>query len=557
MLRRRRSSFRRSTTCLFAGWLSWIAVAFVVSFTAPSLEAAGNRRPNILFLFCDDHAYQAISAYQEVSAYHLKLNRTPNIDRLAREGVRFDNCFVTNSICGPSRAVIQTGKYSHLNGFFCNGDKFDGYQQTFPKLLQKVGYQTAIIGKWHLGTHMAPQGYNYSEVLIGQGPYYNPPMLRDANGDGQRERVKYIGYTTDIITDLALDWLQKKRDPNKPFLLMVQHKAPHRNWQPGPKYLHLYDDVTIPEPDTLFDDYSGRGTPAKTQDMTIAQTMTPFDLKLTPPRNLTPEQLKVWNAAYEPKNEAFRKANLKGKDLVRWKYQRYMKDYLRCIASVDENVGRLLDYLDRTGLAANTVVIYSSDQGFYLGEHGWFDKRWIYEESLRTPLLVRWPGVAKPGTVNKDLVSNLDFAETFLDIAGAPIPSDMQGRSLVPLLKGRTPTDWRKSFYYHYYEFPGAHHVRRHYGVVDGRYKLIHFYEPDVNEWELYDLQQDPKELRSVYGEPEYARIQDRLLAELKRLRKELKVPDPDPPQSYRGGMQRYQRALEKAKQRRKELGLD
>ena len=557
MLRRRLCSFRRSRVCFLAGWLSWIAVALALTSAAAPLEAAGNRRPNILFLFCDDHAYQAISAYQEVSAYHLNLNRTPNIDRLAREGIRFDNCFVTNSICGPSRAVIQTGKYSHLNGFFCNGDKFDGHQQTFPKLLQKVGYQTAIIGKWHLGTHMAPQGYNYSEVLIGQGPYYNPPMLRDADGDGQRERVKYIGYTTDIITDLALDWLQKKRDPNKPFLLMVQHKAPHRNWQPGPKCLHLYEDVTIPEPDTLFDDYSGRGTPAKTQDMTIARTMTPFDLKLTPPRNLTPEQLKVWNAAYEPKNEAFRKANLKGKDLVRWKYQRYMKDYLRCIASVDENVGRLLDYLDRTGLAANTVVIYSSDQGFYLGEHGWFDKRWIYEESLRTPLLVRWPGVAKPGTVNKDLVSNLDFAETFLDIAGAPVPSDMQGRSLVPLLKGRTPSGWRKSFYYHYYEFPGAHNVRRHYGVVDGRYKLIHFYEPDVDEWELYDLRQDPKELRSVYGEPEYAQVQDRLLAELKRLREELKVPDPDPPQSYRGGMKRYQRALEKIKQRRKELGLD
>ena len=549
--------FQRCTARFVARWLLFVVATTMWLWGAKPARAASGRRPNILFIFCDDHAYQAISAYQEVSAYHLKLNETPSIDRLAREGMRFDNCFVTNSICGPSRAVIQTGKYSHLNGFFCNGDKFDGHQQTFPKLLQKAGYQTAIIGKWHLGTHMAPQGYDYSEVLIGQGPYYNPPMLRDANGDGQRERVKYVGYTTDIITDLALNWLQKKRDPNKPFLLMVQHKAPHRNWQPGPKYLHLYDDVTIPEPDTLFDDYSGRGTPAKTQDMTIARTMTPFDLKLTPPRNLTPEQLRIWNAAYEPKNEAFRKANLQGKDLVRWKYQRYMKDYLRCIASVDENVGRLLDYLDRTGLAENTVVIYSSDQGFFLGEHGWFDKRWIYEESLRTPLLVRWPRVVQAGSVNKDIVSNLDFAETFLDLAGVPIPSDMQGRSLVPLLKGQTPGDWRKSLYYHYYEFPGSHHVRRHYGVVDGRYKLIHFYEPDVNEWELYDLQSDPKELRSVYGEPEYASVQKRLRAELVRLRKELKVPDPDPPQSYRGGMKRYQRALEKIRQRRKELGLD
>ncbi|HID21997.1 MAG TPA: sulfatase, partial [Planctomycetaceae bacterium] len=287
---------------LAARWLLLVAFSLAWGCSIQLAWAAGDKRPNILFIFCDDHAYQAISAYQDVSAYHLRLNQTPNIDRLAREGMRFDNCFVTNSICGPSRAVIQTGKYSHLNGFFCNGDRFDGHQQTVPKLLQKVGYQTAIIGKWHLGTHMAPQGYDYSEVLIGQGPYYNPPMLRDAKGDGRRERIKYVGYTTDIITDLALDWLRKKRDPNTPFLLMVQHKAPHRNWQPGPEDLHLYDDVTIPEPDTLFDDYSGRGTPAKTQDMTIARTMTPADLKLTPPRNLTPEQLRAWNAAYGPKN---------------------------------------------------------------------------------------------------------------------------------------------------------------------------------------------------------------------------------------------------------------
>lgn len=506
-----------------------------------ALAAQSAPRPNIVFVFCDDHAYQAISAYQELSPYRLDLNRTPNIDRLAHEGMRFDNCFVTNSICGPSRAVVQTGKYSHHNGFFCNGDRFDGTQQTFPKLLRASGYQTAVVGKWHLGEHMAPQGYDYSEVLIGQGPYYNPTMLRNADGDGQHDgRVSYTGYTTDIITDLALQWLKTKRDPNRPFMLMIQHKAPHRNWQPGPEHLNLYDDRTIPEPDTLFDDYQGRGTAAKTQDMTIAQTMNAADLKLTPPGKLTPEQRARWDAAYEPENEAFRRANLEGQNLVRWKYQRYLKDYLRCIASVDDNLGRVLRYLDESGLAGNTVVIYSSDQGFYLGEHGWFDKRWIYEESLRTPLLVRWPGVVKPGSVNKDLVSNLDFAETFLDIAGVEIPADMQGRSLLPLLKGQTPADWRKSFYYHYYEFPGAHSVRRHYGVVTARYKLVHFYphpwDPNpVDEWELFDLKADPKELRSVYGDPDYVAVQKELEQELARLRRELEVPDPDPPQTGRG----------------------
>jgi len=522
-------------------WLPIIAGVFLTALVILSVDsnlaaqgrpADTSKRPNILFVFCDDHAYQAISAYQSVGAYGLKLNDTPNIDRLAREGMRFDNCFVTNSICGPCRAVVQTGKYSHLNGFYCNGNRFDGDQQTFPKLLQKAGYQTAITGKWHLATD--PQGYDYWEILIGQGPYYNPPMIKN------RTQVKHTGYTTDIITDIALDWLENKRDPDRPFMLMYQHKAPHRNWQPGPQWLNKYDDVTIPEPDTLFDDYSGRGTAAETQDMSIARTMNASDLKLTPPRNLTPEQAAAWNKAYGPKNDAFQKANLQGKDLVRWKYQRYMKDYLRCIAAVDDNLGRVLKYLDDAGLADNTVVVYSSDQGFYLGEHGWFDKRWIYEESLRTPLIVRWPGVVEPGSTNRDIVSNLDFAETFLDIAGVEVPDDMQGHSLVPLLEGRTPDDWRKTFYYHYYEFPGAHSVRRHYGVADGRYKLIHFYPhpwdaAPIDEWELYDLKSDAKELKSVFGDPGYADVQQRLKAELAQLRRELEVPDPDPPETARG----------------------
>lgn len=500
-----------------------LVVASCFAFRAQEASAQQAKRPNILFIFTDDHAYQSIGAYGS------KINKTPNIDRIARDGMLFNRCYVTNSICGPMRAVIQTGKYSHLNGFLVNGNKFDGNQQTFPKLLQKSGYQTAVIGKWHLGEHMPPQGFDYSEVLIGQGPYYNPPMRR--NG----KHSKHVGYTTDIITDLALDWL-KRREADKPFMLMYQHKAPHRNWQPGPKHLNMYDDVQIPEPASLFDDYSGRGTPAKTQDMTIAETMTAYDLKLDPPRNLTPEQRKVWDAAYGPKNEAFRKANLSGKELVRWKYQRYIKDYLRCIASVDDNVGRMLDYLDDAGLADNTVVIYCSDQGFYLGEHGWFDKRWMYEESLRTPFMVRWPGKVKAGSVNNDIVSPLDFAQTFLDIAGAQQPSDMQGASLVPVLAGNTPSNWRKSFYYHYYEFPGWHDVRRHYGVTDGRYKLIRFYEPDVNEWELFDLKNDPTEMKSVYGQQDYQAVQTKLAAELNRLRTQYAVPSEDPAASRGGG---------------------
>ena len=314
---------------------------------------------------------------------------------------------------------------------------------------------------------------------------------------------------------------------------MCQHKAPHRKWEPNLKDLHLYDGVKFPEPETLFDDYSGRGQAEKTQDMTIAKTMTARDLKLIPPKDLNAEQRKVWDAYYEPLNEAFHQANLKGKDLVRWKYQRYMHDYLACIASVDESVGRVLDYLKAEGLDKNTIVVYSSDQGFFLGEHGWFDKRWIFEESLRTPLLVRWPGVAKPGSVCKDIVSNLDFAETFLDAAGVKVPAEMQGRSLVPLLKGETPSDWRKSFYYHYYEYPAEHNVRRHYGVVTDRYKLVHFYEPDMDYWELFDLKKDPHELSSVYGQKEYAETQKKLTKELARLRTELKETKEDPPETF------------------------
>ena len=476
--------------------------------------------PNIVVIFSDDHAYQAISAYGNP----LKLIETPNIDRLATAGVRFDRCLVPNSICGPSRATLLTGKYSHINGFYNNTNStFDGSQTTFPKLLQKAGYQTALVGKWHLVSQ--PTGFDYWHILPGQGVYYNPLMARNGL------LIRHEGYTTDLITDFSLDWL-KNRDASKPFLLMCQHKAPHREWCPAIRHLGHDKDRKYPEPDTLFDDYAGRGVAEHTQDMTIARTMTDIDLKLKPPGNLTPDQKKQWDAYYEPRNQAFREAKLEGKDLVRWKYNRYLHDYLGCLKAVDESVGRVLDYLDREGLAENTVVIYASDQGFYLGEHGWFDKRWIFEESLRTPLLVLWPGVAKAGSTTRDIVSILDIAPTFLEAAGVHIPAEVQGKSLIPILKGQTPDDWRKSFYYHYYEHPGPHSVRRHYGVVTDRYKLVHFYEPGGGYWELFDLKTDPKELTSVYGKAEYAATQTELTNELTRLRKDLKVPDPDPPET-------------------------
>jgi arylsulfatase A-like enzyme len=470
-------------------------------------------RPNIIFVFTDDHASHAISAYGS------RINQTPNIDRLADEGMLFRNAFVTNSICAPSRAVILTGKHSHLNGIFTNRERFDSAQVTFPKLLQQAGYQTAIVGKWHLKS--APTGFDYWEVLPGQGDYYNPRFR--THGD----TVRYTGYVTDIITDRALDWLQNARDSDKPFMLMYQHKAPHRRWQPGPEHLTLYDDATIPEPPTLFDDYEGRTSAAKTQEMTIAQHMYDEDLKLVAPAQLNEEQLERWNAAYGPKNEAFENAGLSGDDLVRWKYQRYIKDYLRTIASVDDNLGRVLDYLDEAGLAENTVVIYSSDQGFYLGDHGWYDKRWMYEESLRMPFIVRWPGVVQPGSENSDLVQNLDFAETFLEMAGVDVPADMQGTSLVPLLQGRTPADWRDAIYYHYWEYPAWHMVRRHYGVRTQRYKLIYYYE--IDEWELFDLENDPDELSSVYADSEYAEIVADLKARLAQMRADYRVPEEDP----------------------------
>lgn len=490
-----------------------------LALATPLLKAADAKRPNIVFLFSDDHAYQAISAYGDPR----KLLETPGLDRIAKEGMRFDRCLVPNSICGPARATILTGKYSHKNGFYNNSNsRFDGSQTTFPKLMQAAGYQTAIVGKWHLVSD--PTGFDFWQVLPGQGIYYNPPMIR--NG----EKVQLEGYVTDIITDVSIEWL-KHRDKSKPFVLMTQHKAPHREWEPALRHLGHDGDRQYPEPPTLFDDYANRGIAVRDQDMSLEKTITPRDMKFATPATLNEEQRKAWEAYYGPRNAAYEKANLTGKELVRWRYQRYMHDYLGCVKAVDESVARILKFLDDEGLAENTIIVYSSDQGFYLGEHGWFDKRWIFEESVRTPLLVRWPGVTKPGSVNKDLVSNVDFAQTFLAAANLPAPVDMQGASLVPILKGQRPADWRTSFYYHYYEYPRPHHVRPHYGVITDRYKLVHFYGPETEPYdELYDLQNDPHELRNAIGDAGNAEAVKSLTAELKRLRTELQVPDPDEP---------------------------
>jgi len=485
-----------------------------------NLSTQAATRPNIVFIFSDDHGWQAISAYAESR----KLIQTPNIDRLAEQGMRFDRCLVTDSLCGPSRATVLTGTYNHINGFYNNGRcRFDGSQPTFPKLLHKAGYQTAIVGKWHLVSD--PIGFDYWNILPGQGQYYNPPMIQ--NG----QRMNHEGYVTTIITDLALDWL-KHRDASKPFLLMLHQKAPHRAWEPDTQMLDFDHGRKYAEPTTLFDDYSGRGAAEHEQNMTISSTLNEGDLKLKAPRDTSPDQLKAWNAYYDPRNAAFESAHLEGKELVRWKYQRYLHDYLACVASVDRSVGRVLDYLKDNGLETNTIVVYSSDQGMFLGEHNWFDKRWIFEESLRTPLLIRWPGVVKPGSVDKHMVSNLDFAETFLDAAGVPVPARMQGRSLLPLLTGQSPPDWRTNFYYHYYEYPNVHNVPRQYGVVTERYKLVRFYkihDPAFDYTELFDLQRDPNEMKSVYGDPEEAAVVSGLKSELTRLETELKVPAKDP----------------------------
>ncbi|MEQ9439136.1 MAG: sulfatase [Cyclobacteriaceae bacterium] len=497
--------------------------------SSPETAETTPQRPNILFIMSDDHAYQAISAYSD------RLTETPHIDRIAQGGMLFTNACVTNSICAPSRAVILTGKHSHLNGKIDNRFPFDTTQVTFPQIFQQAGYQTAMFGKLHFGN--SPKGFDQFKILPGQGTYYNPDFITKNEGNIQVE-----GYTTDIITDMTLNWMDAERDTTQPFMLMYLHKAPHREWLPAPRYYKEYTQKTFPEPETLFDDYEGRGTAAKTAEMNLLKHMNwAGDSKIRPevmdelgiPETAdwdkaayarevgrqTPEQRAEWDAVYDPINEKFKEdyPDMSQKDLMRWRYQRYMQDYLGSIAAVDEGVGRVLDYLNEHGLAENTIVVYTSDQGFYLGEHGWFDKRFIYDESFKTPLLVRWPGVIEPGSVNTQMVQNLDFAQTFLDAAGIEAPSDMQGESLVPLFKGDT-ANFRDAVYYHYYEYPAVHMVKRHYGIVTEEYKLAHFYY-DVDEWELYDRKNDPQEMHNVYDDPEYADILTKLKEELSELR--------------------------------------
>lgn len=506
-----------------------LAVVCTIGILSFSFKPKKNKRPNILFIMSDDHAYQAISAYSN------RLITTPNIDRIAHEGMLFTNSCVTNSICAPSRAVILTGKHSHINGKVDNYFPFDTNNVTFPQILQANGYQTAMFGKLHFGNN--PKGFDEFKILPDQGHYYNPDFITKKEG-----KKTFTGYVTDIITDMTLDWLKKEHNDDKPFFLAYLHKAPHREWLPAERHYKEFTKQTFPEPATLFDNYEGRGTASKTAEMNILTHMNwAGDSKITPENmdkiglkeahaydkrfyqmtagRMNAEQKKEWDKVYNPINEEFMKnySKMSKEDLMRWRYQRYMQDYLGCIASVDEGVGKVLDYLKESGLDENTIVVYTSDQGFYLGEHGWFDKRFIYDESFKTPLLIKWPNVIKAGTKNSQMVQNLDFAQTFLDAAGIKAPSDMQGESLVPIFKGKGQ-NFRDAAYYHYYEYPGQHTVKRHYGVVTEKYKLVHYYY-DVDEWELYDRLNDKNEMKNVYNDPKYAKIKAELHKKLAGLR--------------------------------------
>lgn len=483
-----------------------ILVCALASLCSLTVSAAPSR-PNILYIMTDDHAAHAISAYGS------RINRTPHMDSIAKEGIRFDNCFAVNSICTPSRATILTGKYSHINGVPVF-NTFDGSQPTVAKYLQKAGYHTGVIGKWHLGSE--PTGFDYWRVLVGQGTYFDPVFLKP----GGRDVVK--GYATDIITDLSIDFL-KNRPKDKPFFLMCHHKAPHRNWEPDEKHKAMFADKHIPEPATLRDDHKGRADAIKECEQKVFQDMTRRDLKLVPPEGLTPQQRNQWLNELPTRvtiTKDGKEQVLEGDALNAWKYQRYMQDYLACVQSVDDNVGRLLDWLDANGLKENTLVIYTSDQGFFLGDHGLYDKRFMYEESIRMPFLARWPAKIKPGTKQSALSINCDFAPTFMDVAGLEVPNDMQGRSLAPLLSGEAPRAWRTSFYYRYYHDPGNHNTRAHYGIRTTTHKLLFFWTK--NQYELYDLVKDPEELRNVYNDPAYARTADALKKEMLRLKTEL-----------------------------------
>ncbi len=501
----------------------------VVSAVFVAFKPKKQKRPNIVFIMSDDHAYQAISAYDK------RLTQTPNIDRIANEGMLFSNACVTNSICAPSRAVILTGKHSHLNGKIDNHFPFDTSNVTFPQILQKNGYQTAMFGKLHFGNN--PKGFDEFQILPDQGDYYNPDFITKKEG-----RKKFTGYVTDLITDLTLNWLKNERDEEKPFFLAYLHKAPHREWLPAERHFKEYLKKTFPEPATLFDNYEGRGRASKEQEMNLLTHMNwAGDSKITPENmdklgikeshaydkknynhtvgRMNPEQRKAWDDAYGKMNEEFMKKfpSMTDKEKMQWRYQRYMQDYLGSIAAVDDGVGQVLDFLKKNNLDENTIVVYTSDQGFYLGEHGWFDKRFIFDESFKTPLLVKWPGVIQAGSKNTQMVQNLDFAQTFLEAAGIKSPADMQGESLIPIFKGQGK-NFRDAAYYHYYEYPSVHMVKRHYGIVTEKYKLVHFYY-DIDEWELYDRVNDKNEMKNVYNDPKYTQVKAELHKKLAALR--------------------------------------
>lgn len=521
------------------------AVFFSYSCTEKN-KSKNTERPNILYIMTDDHSYQTISAYGHPLS---RLAPTPNIDRLAREGMLFNRAFVENSLSTPSRACLLTGLYSHQNGQRQLGKGIDSTKVFFSELLQQSGYETGVVGKWHV--QCEPKGFDYYHILWDQGDYYNPEFRSNSS---QGKYLKEEGYATTLITDHSIDFLQK-RDKDKPFCLLVHHKAPHRNWMPEEKYLNLYEDVEFPLPETFRDDYSTRCSAAHTQEMTIDKSMTMiYDLKMSELwdmpgyekepfkgslryslNRMTDQQLDAWNKAYAPRNQQFISQNLSPDELLEWKFQRYLRDYLRCIKSIDDQVGRLIDYLEQEGLLDNTLIVYTSDQGFYMGEHGWFDKRFMYEESFRTPLIIRYPGMIKSGMQSDALVQNIDYAPTFLSLAGINKPSEMSGTSLEPvfLSNGLKPDKWRNSLYYHYYDYPAIHSVRRHDGVRTDRYKLIHFYgkgemkdDKDIDCNELYDLQEDPNELNNLYGRPDYEKVTADLQKKLNEYRQNLAVDE-------------------------------
>ncbi|MEP3371975.1 MAG: sulfatase [Maribacter dokdonensis] len=513
------------------GILTLIGLLTIACNTKINTSKKTAQKPNIVFIMADDHAIQAISAYGHPIS---KLANTPNIDRIAENGAIFQNSFVTNSICGPSRAVILTGKHSHINGFRQNGDHFNGSQPTLPKMLQQSGYNTAVFGKWHL--HGYPEGFDHWKIIVDQGNYYNPDFIEH----GDTTRIE--GYATDIITNDALKWLQQDRTDSLPFFLMVQHKAPHRNWMPALRHANLYDSIQFPLPDSYFPDFNKQWA-SKEQLQTIYNDMYEgHDLKMTKSfgstqlhnnpwttdfDRMTPKQRDAWNAAYLDKNNDFHKAHLTGKDLAIWKGQRYLQDYMATIAAVDEGVGKILDYLEESGLDKNTLVVYTSDQGFWMGENGWFDKRFMYEESFKTPLLMQLPGTIRPGTKINAMVQNLDFAPTFLELTGfSNLSKDMQGESFFGLLNGTlNEDDYRDVVYYHYYDYPAFHMVKKHYGIRTKRYKLIHFYD-DIDTWELYDLEKDPNEKMNLIMNTDYAQVLHRIRVKLDSVQTHYKVTE-------------------------------